>query len=411
MSATLKMPKILTCFKHFQIFVLGMYSGMPLAVIYVSLAAWLKDFNIDLAIITSFAISRSFYSLKVLWSPIIDHIKIPVLEKIGHRKSWMILCSTSIAIITFLMSNAIPDIEISYVFTLTIMLGIASSTFDIVFDAFRIEIISGDQQAIASANVISGYRIGVLIAGAGALYVADIYSWNKAFLMLTLLHVICIIFILTTNEPDIKRQKVNGISIEGWDTMIIKPFKDFLSRDYALIILAAIIFYKLGDAYLGVVATPFYLELGFTKSQISGIVKMFGLIATFVGCYLGGYVMYKFGNLKGMIICGIAQSVTNVSFIWLNHMGSDPMALAVAIAIENVVGGMGTTALVGYLSNLCNKQYSATQYALLSSASGFASHILVISGGSLVNCYGLGFIFPYDSIFSIARNFAVVIFR
>ena len=170
--------------------------------------------------------------------------------------------------------------------------------------------------------------------------------------------------------------------------MTLDPFIDFFKREGAIAILLAIIFFKLGDAMLGVVAMPFYLELGFTKSEIGFVSGTFGVFATIVGTYLGGYIMYCVGSFKGMIITAVAQSITNASFIWLNHMGHDINAFMVAIAIENVAGGMGMGALVGYLSVLCNKKFSATQYALFSSASGLFSHTIVIYGGSIVEQVG-----------------------
>jgi PAT family beta-lactamase induction signal transducer AmpG len=170
--------------------------------------------------------------------------------------------------------------------------------------------------------------------------------------------------------------------------MTLDPFIDFFKREGAIVILLAIIFFKLGDAMLGVVAMPFYLKLGFTKSEIGFVSGTFGVFATIVGTYLGGYIMYCLGSFRGMIITAIAQSVTNASFIWLNHMGHDINAFMVAIAIENVAGGMGGGALVGYLSVLCNKKFSATQYALFSSASGLFSHTIVIYGGSIVELVG-----------------------
>jgi len=152
--------------------------------------------------------------------------------------------------------------------------------------------------------------------------------------------------------------------------------------------LLAVVFYKLGDAMLGVVAMPFYMELGFTLKEIGAITKVFGLIATICGAYVGGVIMYRYGSLKGLIFCGVAQAVTNLAFVWLHHQGHNTNALMIAISIENMASGMGDAALVGYLSYLCNKQFSATQYALLSSLSGLFSHTIVGFGGSIMKVMG-----------------------
>ena len=393
--------KIFTDYRQFQIFILGILSGMPLTIIYSTLATWMKGENIDIAIITTFAIARVFYSLKFLWAPFIDQINLPMLGKIGHRKSWMCLVSGVIAFIVFSYSQCDPNESLTQMYFLTIALGVASATLDIVIDAFRIDTIEKDQQSIAAANAVFGYLLGGLISGAGALYFADDYGWGFSFTIISFLYMAGMIFILTLKEPEIKREKFKAFSLHSWKVMTINPFMYFLKRDGAIVILLAIIFYKLGDAFLGVVAYPFYLDLGFTLKEIALTVKIFGLSALVVGSYAGGFIMYRFGHFKGLMIGGIAQSITNFSFVWLNHMGHDTNALMITIAIENFASGMGNAALIGYLSYLCNKQFSATQYALFSSASGLFSHTIVMYGGSMVKMMGWDMYFTMTVILAI----------
>ena len=380
--------KIFTDYRHLQIFVLAIFSAMPLGILYRVISAWLTEEQIALAVITTFSISKIFYSLKFLWAPIIDQIRIPILGKIGHRKSWMILCAGALAFILFLMSKLDPKNSLAELYVLVIALGLLSATFDIIFDAFRIDILEKEMQAIGAANTIFGYRIGLIIISSGAFYFSELYGWTKVFSIISLSYCAVIFYIFSLSEPVIARDKFDAFSLHSWKVMTLDPFIDFFKREGAIAILLAIIFFKLGDAMLGVVAMPFYLELGFTKSEIGFVSGTFGVFATIVGTYLGGYIMYCMGSFRGMIITAIAQSVTNASFIWLNHMGHDINAFMVAIAIENVAGGMGGGALVGYLSVLCNKKFSATQYALFSSASGLFSHTIVIYGGSIVELVG-----------------------
>lgn len=380
--------KIFTDYRHLQIFILAIFSAMPLGILYRVISAWLTEEQIALAVITTFSISKIFYSLKFLWAPIIDQIKIPILGEIGHRKSWMILCAGALAFVLFLMSKLDPKSSLAELYVLVIALGVLSATFDIIFDAFRIDILEKEMQAIGAANTIFGYRIGLIIISSGAFYFSELYGWTKVFFIISLSYCAVVFYILSLNEPTIIRDKFNAFSLHSWKVMTLDPFIDFFKREGAIAILLAIIFFKLGDAMLGVVAMPFYLELGFTKSEIGFVSGTFGVFATIVGTYLGGYIMYCLGSFRGMIITAIAQSVTNASFIWLNHMGHDINAFMVAIAIENVAGGMGGGALVGYLSVLCNKKFSATQYALFSSASGLFSHTIVIYGGSIVELVG-----------------------
>ncbi len=393
--------KIFTDYQQFQIFILGIFSGMPLTIIYSTLSAWMKSNNVDIAIITSFAISRIFYSLKVAWAPFINQIHLPVIHKIGHRKSWMCFISAIIACIIFAYSQFALSNSLSILYIITIALGFASASLDIVIDAFRIDTIDKNKQSIASANAVFGYLLGGLIAGAGVFYMAEDYSWEFAFKVISGLYILGILFILTLKEPKIIRQPFSALSLNSWKITVLDPFIDFLQRDGSIIILLAVIFYKLGDAMLGAVAQPFYIELGFTLKEIARTVKVFGLSALVFGSYIGGFVMYRLGHFKGLIIGGIAQSVTNLSFVWLHHMGHDTNALLIAIAIENLASGMGNAALVGYLSYLCNKQFSATQYALLSSASGLFSHTIVIYGGDLVKILGWDMYFVMTILLAI----------
>lgn len=522
--------KIFTDYRQFQIFILGIFSGMPLAIIYTTLATWMTTIGIDIAIVTTFAIARVFYSLKFLWAPYVDQVNLPIIHRIGHRKSWMFLVSGLIAIVTFSYSQCNPVEFIIPVFVLTICLGILSATLDIFIDAYRIDLFEKDKLSIAAANAVFGYRLGLLVSGAGALYISDDYGWQLPFVIISMLYIVAMVFILTLGESQAGTRKGNfkyivfalipflgvgitlyemgvdsrsafgnvfelatmvacilislkfifrqvnslhflvgvvlvnllcfylyfnpfvyvsnyfgplyfnpfehvlnhfgpvciylfclaviffiftwkgsksgsenldEISLDSWKSMTIVPFIDFLKRDGAIIIFLAIIFYKLGDAFLGVVAYPFYINLGFTPKEISLVAKVFGFFATISGAYLGGFIMYRFGYFKGLMIGGIAQSITNFAFVWLNHMGHDTNALAVAIAIENIASGMGDAALVGYLSYLCNKQFSATQYALLSSASGLFSHSIVMFGGKMVKEMG------YDMYFTLTVVLAI----
>jgi PAT family beta-lactamase induction signal transducer AmpG len=190
--------------------------------------------------------------------------------------------------------------------------------------------------------------------------------------------------------------------------MTIDPFADFFKRDGAILILLAIICFKLGDAMLGVVAIPFYLDLGFTKSEIAFVSGVFGVIATIIGAFAGAYLMYRIGSLNGMIVTAIFQSFTNTSFIWLNHMGHDINAFMIAIAIENIPSGMGSGVLAGYLSVLCNKKFTATQFALFTSASGLASHTIVVFGGAMVKSIGWDLYFLLTIILAIPGIFLLI---
>ncbi len=400
--------KIFSDYRHIQIFILSIFSAMPLGILYKAVPAWLSDAQIGIAVITTFSVAKIFYSLKFLWSPFIDQIRIPFLGIIGHRKSWMVICLACIGFILFYMSRLDPTSELSELYGLVIALGVISATYDIVFDAFRIEKFEPELQAIGAATAGLGYRIGLITIGAGAFYLSDLYSWRETFFVISILYAVIIFYTISLNETEIAREKFNGFSLHSWKVMTIDPFADFFKRDGAILILLAIICFKLGDAMLGVVAMPFYLDLGFTKSEIAFVSGVFGVIATIIGAFAGAYLMYRIGSLNGMIVTAIFQSFTNTSFIWLNHMGHDINAFMIAIAIENIPSGMGSGVLAGYLSVLCNKKFTATQFALFSSASGLASHTIVVFGGAMVKSIGWDLYFLLTIILAIPGIFLLI---
>ncbi|MDA9163764.1 MFS transporter [Rickettsiaceae bacterium] len=393
--------KVFTDYRQFQIFILGIFSGMPLAIIYTTLSGWMSVLKVDIAIVTAVAFTRWFYSLKFIWAPFVDSFKIPILHKIGQRKSWMCFASSIIAVIIFLYGKCSPEISIIPLYLLTVVLAFVSATLDIVIDAFRIDMIERDKQSIASANAVLGYLFGGMISGAGAFLFAEDYGWEMVFTFLASLYILGILFMLTLREPKVARDRLSKVTLHSWKKITIDPFRDFLKRDGAIVVLLAVIFYKLGDAMLGVVSSPFYVDLGFSLKEIGSVVKLIGFIPMVAGSYIGGYIMYRFGHFKGLMIGGIAQSITNLSFVWLNHMGYDVNALMIAISIENIASGMGNAALVGYLSYLCNKQFSATQYALLSSASGLFSHSIVGFGGVIAKNLGWDLYFIMTIVLAI----------
>jgi len=390
-------------YRFFQVFILGMVSGMPITLIFSTFGVWLKDFGISIEMITAIAIARMPYAFKALWSPIVDYFNIPILSRFGRRKSWMIITTSLITVLLFLMSGVNPLESFAYLMTLAIFLGLLSATYDIAYDAFRIELFDDHEQALGAATTILGYRIGMLITGAGALYLAGVTNndWELVFQMLAAIFFFGLLFILTVQDKVTKSVEVSLESphtkslLNAINNSVVQPLKDLLGREGSIAILASIALYKLGEAMLGCVSNPFYMELGYVKEQIAIIAKGYGLIATLVGGYLGAILIYRLGNIKGMIVCGIAQSVANFMYIWLHYQPVVSSSLFVTIVCDNVTGGMGAVALISYLSMLCNKKYTATQYALLSSLASLASTTLVIKSGSLVKSLG------WDAFFTL----------
>jgi len=381
--------KIFRDYRQFEIFLLGVLSGMPLSIIFTTIAAWLSDEHIALEIITTFAVARMPYSLKFLWAPLVDYLKIPMLHNLGQRKSWLLLCTITIAVVLLAISVSSPQKHLTIFYLLTILLGFFSATFDISVDAYRIEKFEAELLGVATANSVFGYRLGCLITGAFALQLTYYNkNWSQTFLIMSIIFFAAIFFVLTLKEQSIIQEKTEKLSFGNLLKLTINPFKDLLQRKYALIILLAVVLYKLGEAMLGVVCIPFYKEMGFSWSEVAFGVKYYGLFATILGVYIGGFLIYRIGYTKALILGGLLQSITHVTFIWLHHQGTDYYSLIWAVGIENFASGIGSSVLTSFLSVLCNKKFAATQYALLSSSASLANNFLVMYGGSLVKMMG-----------------------
>lgn len=392
----LTLPIWLKDYRFFQIFVLAIISATPLAIIFTTLSAWLTDLGTPISIITTIAVARMPYSLKAFWSPVVDRFKLPMLAKFGRRKSWMILSTSLIALVVLLISETDPSESVSRLKYLAVILGVLSATYDITYDAFRIELLSDNEQAFGAATVSFGYRMGLLITNGGALYLADITgdNWQLVFRVIACIFCAGLCFIITVKDKEDKTVVPSSFSVMVTES-VIKPLRDILSRPGSIVILLSIVLYKMGEAMLGSVAMPFYMDLGYTKTQIALIVKLYGAIAIIAGSYAGGVLIYRLGNIKGMIVCGLAQSIANFIYIWLHYQPVEDSSLLVTIVCDNFTGGMGNAALISYLSVLCNKQYTATQYALLSSLAPLVNNTFVMQAGSLVKSMG------WDSFFTL----------
>ena len=390
---------IFTNYALFEIFILGILSGLPFSILYTSLVMMMKDLGVPLAMVTGLAIARIPYSLKFLWAPFIDGVRIPFLEKLGRRKSWMIVV-TALKILVLWFIIEVASLE-SYrtVQMLAILFGFLAATYDIAYDAWRIERVGPEMQAINAAIAVFGYRMGALITAGGVLYLVGVTgSWNKTLMIIIGLFFIGMLFILTVPDKGLDQAKKTSFNIKE---NVIEPFKDFLGRPMAISILITIVLYKAGEAMLGFVSTPFYQDLGFSKQEIASVVKVFGVVATTLGTIAGGLVSYRLGAIRGLLVCGIVQMISNLTFIWLNAQGPQLHALFVTVAVDNFTGGMGAAALVGYLGMLCNRQYTATQYALLSSATTLVNNTLTAYSGSLVEYLGWNQFFIFTVILSL----------
>ena len=346
---------------------LGFASGLPLLLVFSTLSFWLKVEGVSLAAIGAFSLVRTPYTFKFLWAPLIDRLNVPVLSaRLGRRRAWTIVTQIALMGAIFALAGTSPAEAPIWTAVFAIVVAFTSASQDIVIDAYRIELLEEDEQGAGAGVIVFGYRMGMLTAGAGALWLNTVMSWSQVYMVMGCLVVVGMITILLSPEPN---PPENGEAVAGlahgraWSERaghflyeaVWAPFKDFMTRANWPLILLFVMFFKLGDAYLGVMANPFYLEMGFTNDEIAAVSKVFGLSSTLAGGLLAGHDV-------GMLVATIAS--------------------------ENVAGGMATAAFVAYLSSLCNTAYTATQYALLTSFMAFARDVLSATSGALAEAVG-----------------------
>ncbi len=378
------------------ILVLGFSSGLPLALSASTLLTWLATEGISLTTIGLFAPVALPYILKFLWSPIIDGISIPWLtRRLGRRRGWMVASQVAVAIAIIALGNTDPKTGIAVVAALAFTLAFLSATQDIVIDAFRVEILVEREQGAGAGAVILGYRMGMLVSGAGALLIADAFGWAMAYQIMGIGMGVGLVAVLLAREPHPRAGSVAGaaspgaVSIAAWmQDHVIDPFADFLTRPGWAVILVFIVLYKLGDAVAGVMSNPFYIQIGFSLTEIGTITKAFGLIATLTGAVIGGVIVARIGILSALLWCGMLQMLSNLMFAAQALVGADLGFLTATIGIENLSGGMGTVAFVAYISRLCSFEFTATQYALFSSLAAVGRTVFAAGGGWLAEQLG-----------------------
>lgn len=370
--------------KQFLIFLMGITSGIPLYLILSTLFIWLTREDIDISTIGLFALTQIPWSVKFLWAPIIDNFRIPLLYRLlGQRKAWLFIIQINLILFIILIGHSNPTENLKLTALLALIISFFSASQDVVIDAYRIEILNDDSQGAGAAMTQFGYRVGGLFAGAGSLYLTIIFSWEYVFLTISVFFfflMIFIIFIIPSTNNHIASKK-----------NLIEPFKEFLLRNSiskVSLIFLFIFFFKFGDVIAGVMANPFYVKIGFSNIEIANASKVFGVIMTVLGVFIGGYFVKIFGILKSLLISGFFQVFSNLLYVLLNYMGPELSYLFLTVAGENFSGGLGSAAFVAYLSSLCNRKYTGTQYALLSSIMGLARAILSSPSGYLVEYIG-----------------------
>ena len=393
------------------IFFLGFSSGLPFPLVYATLSAWLEEAGVERSTISTFAWLGFAYSLKFVWAPLVDSLRLPVLTGIfGRRRAWMLLAQVSIGASLLILAGIDPlvvlvlpkgDTERPEVEDRRgdVLAGIEA--LHIVIDAYRIESAPDDMQGVLAAAYQYGYRISLLISMAGALYLADFGSWQMTYTAMAGCMVIGLLATLWCREPetaagtDIYAGDTYAAKISSWFThAVAEPFADFFARygRFLFIILLFVSLYRISDYVLGILANPFYLAIGYTKSEVATVAKVYGTWMTVVGVGAGGWAVLRYGVAQCLVIATTLIMSTNLFFAVMTQVGPEIWMLGVTITADNIAQGFGGTVLIAYLSSLTNREFTATQYALLSSFMALLPKFLAGYSGNVQESIGwLGF--------------------
>jgi MFS transporter, PAT family, beta-lactamase induction signal transducer AmpG len=368
--------------KMAALILLGFSSGLPLFLTSKTLQAWMTVEKVDLTAIGLFSLVGVPYSLKFLWSPLLDWFTLPFL---GRRRGWLITLQIGLLIAIACMSLQQPKQALQFLAINAVVIAFLSATQDIAADAYRTDVLDPLEMGAGAAVFVLGYRIALLLTGSLALILADRIAWSSVYLLLSIGMGIGIIATLFAPEPK---------EISPPDSLraaVILPFREFIQRQgvfHAILTLLFIVLYKLGDSFVNNMSTPFLLQTGFTQTDIGALQGGMGLIATIVGTLAGGAILSKIGLNRSLWVFGALQAVSNLAYLVLAQVGKNYQVLVLTINIENFCAGLGTAAFVAFLMNMCNQRYSATQYALLSSFMAVSRDILVAPAGSLAKSTG-----------------------
>jgi PAT family beta-lactamase induction signal transducer AmpG len=396
---------------------LGFSAGLPFLLIFATLSAWLREAGVSATAIGFFSWAGIMFSIKVVWAPVVDRMPLPWLtRRLGRRRAWMLLGQAGIAAGLLAIAGSDPAGDLTRLAVCALTIAFFSATQDVAIDAYRIEAAATEVQGAMAAAYVLGYRVALLTGGAGALYVAEFVSWPAAYTVMAALMGVGMATVLavrepaprtdTTRAPDRLPESLRGRNIPprlaaalAWGHgAVVCPFLDFFRRygRTALLVLAFIGLYRLSDLTMGVMANPFYIDLGFSKADIASVTKVFGFVMSIAGAGIGGLLVARFGVYRPLVLGAVLVATTNLLFAWLAAAGPDLRLLAMTISADNLAGGLAGAVFIAYLSSLTSTAYTATQYALFSSLMTLPGKMIGGFSGVVVDGFG------YVSFFLIA---------
>ena len=394
---------------------LGFSAGLPLLLVLGTLSFWLREAGIDRTTIGYLSWVGLAYAFKWVWAPLVDRLPIPLLTRwLGRRRSWLLLAQLAVMAGLVAMSFNDPQVALEPVVWGALAVAFGSATQDIALDAFRIESANTDRQAALAAAYQTGYRLAMIWAGAGVLWVAaraevaglasyQHGAWQTAYLVMAASMSLGMLTVLLSPEPVRRPMPVARNATEWLRGALVDPFADFLRRygQQALLILALIAIYRISDVVMGIMANPFYVDMGYTKLEVANVTKVFGVIMTLVGAFVGGVLSMRFGVMRVLMLGAALSAISNVLFSWLGGRGHDLTALIWVISADNLSSGIASAAFIAYLSSLTNVNYSATQYALFSSMMLLLPKFLAGYSGMYVDAYGYSHFFIATALLGV----------
>jgi MFS transporter, PAT family, beta-lactamase induction signal transducer AmpG len=382
---------------------LGFGSGLPFLLVGGTLSTWLRDTGVPLSAIGLVSYASFFYVLKFLWAPLVDRYPMPFL---GRRKGWLACSQILLAVALIGMALWGPGPSLTIFVLLAGLAAFAGATQDIVVDAYRIEIAPVESQAALSATYTFGYRIALILSGAVTLYLAELAGWKNAYLIMAACIAIPFTAGLLSKEPESKDCAAQTLAIREIRIRdaFIKPFQEFFSRNglgLALALLAFVGLFKLPDQMIGVLAGPFYLDSGYTKADIATVSKLYGVWIGIAGAFLGGICIAAFSLRPILVAAAIAVAISNISFLLMAHYPAQAWAFFAAISADNLSQGFAGVALIAFMSSLTNRNFTATQYALLASLANLPGKFIGGLSGYMVEATSY-------STFFILSTFSVI---
>ena len=374
-------------------FLMGFSGGLPLLLTWGVLQAWMTEKGIDLTWIGMISLVQIPYTWKFLWAPLLDRFVPPFL---GRRRGWLLIAQIALMFAIVGLGYSDPVKNTGLMIVAAVLVAFFSATQDIVIDAYRREDLPDEELGLGSSMYVYGYRLGMLLASGGGLIMADHISFSQVYFLMSLCMLPGIITTLLTPEPEL----LSGVP-RTMKEAVVNPFADYFKRSGALWILVFILLYKIGDTMASGITMPFYLETGFTKTEIGTVVKFFGTAATLIGAFAGGLLLLKLGINRGLWIFGILQALSTAGFAILARIGYNITMLSGVIAFENLSSGMGTAAFVAFMASITNKKFTATQYALLTGIMGLSRQLASSVTGFMAKNMGWQSFFIFCTLIAI----------